>query len=468
MRMNEGAARRPSRASSILIAAVLAAIMAFWGVDPAAADVRKNDRIMAETVEERSIPATAAPSVDADHVMVVDSEGTVYFQRNVNERTHIASITKIMTAIVALENGTLSQPVTVSAKAVATGESTAGLWEGDVMTLEMALQGLLVPSGNDAAVAIAETLGERFMAETGANDAEAAFVAKMNEMAARLGMTNTLFANPHGLDSDGHEGEMYSTAADVATMSRYAMEHFPLFRQIVAQPEATLVIERFGQPLELPLVSTDELIGIFDGACGIKTGFTDQAGACFAGVCHRDGVDLFAIVLHSPTELQRFLDTRTLWEWVYDNHVAYPLAHSDEKAMMTFAGATQEVPVVAYAPAASWLDKTVKVTFAETQETVEVFTLNGNVSQRFAFDRVTGAIEVGQKMGRAEFFQANELIATADLVACEALAAPELFEIASIAWERFTAVFSGVATEASPTVINETPLIYNKQVAGFI
>ena len=81
---------------------------------------------------------------------------------------------------------------------------------------------------------------------------------------------------------------------------------------------------------------------------------------------------------------------------------------------------------------------------------------------------MTGAIEVGQKMGRAEFFQANELIATADLVACEALAAPELFEIASIAWERFTAVFSGVATEASPTVINETPLIYNKQVAGFI
>lgn len=454
------------------VAGVIALLLAFFslsgGVGEAWGDVRKSDRIMGETVEERAVPVTAAPSIDADCALVVDSEGTVYFQRNPDERTHIASITKIMTAIVALENGSLSQPITVSAAAAAVGESTAGLWEGDVMTLEMALQGLLVPSGNDAAVAIAETLGERFMDETGQNDAQAAFVAKMNETAGRLGMANTLFANPHGLDSDAHEAEMYSCASDVAAMSRYAMETFPLFRDIVAQPQATIVIERFGQPTEVVLNSTDELIGIYEGACGIKTGFTDEAGACFAGVCHRDGVDLFAIVLHSPDELQRFVDTQTLWSWVYDNHVAYPLAHSEQTTSMTFAGATREVPVVAYAPVASWVDKTVAVTFADPDEAVEVFTLNGNVSQRFSFDEVTGAIEAGQKMGSAEFYQANELIATADLVACEEVAAPDLFEIAAIAWQRFTAVFTGEATEASPAVINETPLIYNKQVTGFV
>lgn len=458
----------PSRILASVLALLLGAASLAMGADAAEADVRKSDRIMEETVEERAVPVTAAPSVDADYVMVVDSEGTVYFQRNVEERTHIASITKIMTAIVALENGELAQPITVSAAAVAVGESTAGLWEGDVMTLEMALQGLLVPSGNDAAVAIAETLGERFMAETGTQSAEAAFVAKMNETAARLGMTNTLFANPHGLDSDGHEGEMYSCAADVAVMCRYAMSSFPLFRSIVAQPQATIVLERFGEPIEVQLLSTDELIGIYEGACGIKTGFTDEAGACFAGVCHRDGVDLFAIVLHSPDELQRFVDTQTLWSWVYDNHVAYPLAHSDETASMMISGTLEEVPVVALAPAASWLDKTVEVTFADPAATVDVFTLNGNVSQRFFFDEVTGAIETGQKMGRAEFFQANELVATVDLVACEDVAAPELLEIASIAWERFTAAFTGAATVAEPTVINETPLIYNKQIAGFV
>lgn len=459
---------RASRFLTILLASLLALAWPLVGADTAAADVRKNDRIMSETVEARSIPVTAAPSIDADFAMVVDSEGTVFFQRNASEHTHIASITKIMTAIVALENGDLSQPITVSADAVAAGESTAGLWEGDVLTLEAALQGLLVPSGNDAAVAIAETLGERFMAETGQGSAVAAFVAKMNEKASELGMANTLFANPHGLDSDDHAAEMYSCAEDVATMCRYAMSTFPLFRDIVAQPQTTIVLERFGQTVEVPLKSTDELIGIYDGACGIKTGFTDEAGACFAGVCHRDGVDLFAIVLHSPNELQRFVDTQNLWNWVYDNHVAYPLAHSDETASMMLDGTTREVPVVAEAPAASWIDKTVKTTFADPDATVEVFTLNGNVSQRFTFDEVSGAIEPGQKMGSAEFFQANELIATADLIACEEVPAPELLDIVSIAWQRFMAAFTGDATEAAPAVINETPLIYNKQVTGFI
>lgn len=449
-----------------MLAVVLSATLAAPGV--AAADVRRNDFVMDQTVEARNIPPTACPSVDADYVMLVDSEDTVYFRRNIQERTHIASITKIMTALVALEDASLELPVTVSEAAVAAGESTAGFWVDDSMTLRTALYGLLIPSGNDAAIAIAEAVGENLIAETGAADAQAAFVTRMNEKAAELGMENTLFANPHGLDSDGFEGEMYSTAEDVAIMCQYAMKTYPLFREIVAQPEAMLTIERFGQPTEVLLKSTDELIGIYDGACGIKTGFTDAAGACFAGVCQRDGVYLFAIVLHAPDELQRFVDTQTLWDWVYNNHVAYPLAHSDEKASMTFAGSTQTVPVVAEVPAASWIDKTVKATFAIPDETVDVFTLNGNVSQEFVFDEVTGAIEPGRKMGTATFYQANELIATADVVAAEELPAPDFFEIVDIFCRRIIAAFTGEPTQASPVVINETPLIYNKQVLGYI
>lgn len=456
------------RRLSAVLAACLALSVSLFVPNTAFADVRRNDFIMDQTVEARTIPPTACPSVDADYVMVVDSEGTVYFRRNIQERTHIASITKIMTALVALEDASLELPVTVSADAVAAGESTAGFWEGDSMTLQTALYGLLIPSGNDAAIAIAEAVGAGLVSETGASSALQAFVIRMNDKAAELGMENTLFANPHGLDSDGFEGEMYSTAEDVAIMCQYAMSAYPLFREIVAQPEATLTIERFGQPTEVVLKSTDELIGIYQGACGIKTGFTDAAGACFAGVCQRDGVYLFAIVLHAPDELQRFVDVQTLWDWVYDNHIAYPLAHSDEKVSMTSAGSTRTVPVVAEVPAASWIDKTVKATFALPDETVNVFTLNGNVSQEFAFDDVTGAIEPGRKLGTATFYQANELIATADVVAAEELPAPDLIEIIDIFCRRIVAAFTGEPTQATPVVINETPLIYNKLVLGYI
>lgn len=456
------------RCGTVVLAFGLVLSLVCMAPSVASADVRRADLIMDQSVQARDIPPTACPSVDADYAMVVDSEGTVYFRRNIQERTHIASITKIMTAIVALESASLELPVTVSATAVAAGESTAGFWEGDAMTLRTALYGLLIPSGNDAAIAIAEAVGADLVAETGAASAQEAFVARMNDKASELGMANTLFANPHGLDSDGFEGDMYSTAEDVAIMCRYAMSTYPLFREIVAQPEARLTIERFGQPTEVVLNSTDELIGIYNGACGIKTGFTDEAGACFAGVCHRDGVDLFAIVLHSPTELQRFVDTQTLWDWVYGNHIAYPLAHSEEEVTVTLDGSSQTVPVVAEAPASSWIDKTVKATFAIPDETVDVFVLNGNVSQEFVFDEVTGAIEPGQKMGTARFYQANELIATADVVAAEELAAPDLFEIVDIFFRRISAAFTGESTQASPVVINETPLIYNKQVLGYL
>lgn len=450
-------------------AAFLIALLLAWAIPGSAlADVRRNDIVMDQSVEERTIPPTACPAIDADYVMVADSEGTVYFRRNVQEHTHIASITKVMTAIVALESASLELPVYVSAKAVEAGESSAGFWEGDEMTLRTALYGLLIPSGNDAAIAIAEAIGASHIDETGAADAQGAFVAMMNEKAAELGMENSLFSNPHGLDSDGFEGEMYSCAEDVTTMCQYAMGKYPLFREIVAQPEATVTIERFGEPTEVVLKTTDELLGIYEGACGIKTGFTDAAGACFAGVCNRDGVDLFAIVLRAPNELQRFVDTQALWDWVYDNHVAYPLAHSDEKISMTWAGETKNVPVVAEVPAASWIDKTVKATFADPDATVNVFTLNGNVSQEFVLDDVTGAIEPGRKVGRATFYQANELIATADVVAAEELAAPDVFEIIDIFCRRIVAVFTGEQTQATAVVINQTPLIYNKQVVGYI
>ena len=162
--------------------------------------MRKADVVAGETVESRGLTTSQCPSIDAKYAYVVDEDGTVYFERDPDTQTHIASVTKIMTAIVALENASLDTKITVSNEAATIGESSAALKEGDVLTLEDALKALLTSSGNDAAIAIADAVG----GSLGGTDkaAQAAFVEAMNAKAAELGCTNTIFANPHGLDFD--------------------------------------------------------------------------------------------------------------------------------------------------------------------------------------------------------------------------------------------------------------------------
>lgn len=445
------------RALGAALAALLAAVLAMPGA--AWGDVRRGDLIVGETVDQRDIPAGSCPSIDAQYAVLVDGDGTVLFGRAPDSPTHIASITKIMTAIVALEHGSLDEEVVVSEAAAAVGESSAGLWAGDKMTLEAALNGMLVPSGNDAAYAIGESLGAR-MATEGQAPLDA-FVALMNETAAKLGMDGTLFANPHGLDDGEFEAEMRSTAADVAIMSRYAMG-FDAFAAIVDQPSVVIEVQRGEEVVPIELLSTDELIGVYDGACGIKTGTTDAAGPSFAGACKRDKGDLYAIVLASSSEAQRFVDAQALYNWYYDNLVSYPLAHSDEKASMEVDGEQRDVPVVAEVACGAWPDKTVKATFADPDQAVEVFALNGNVSQAFEVDVPAGAVHVGDRLGRALFYQGNELVAEAELVACEDVAAPGLIENVSIAWSRFWDSLGGRPTTAQSVVLNDTPLIYDK------
>ena len=184
-----------------MAAGLVALALACFGVAaplsvPAHADVRKADVVMGQTVDARGLAVAQCPNVAAEYVYLTDDEGTVYFERNAQAPTQIASITKIMTAIVALENAPLDTQVVVSGNAASVGESSADLQEGDVLTLEEALSALLVPSGNDAAVAIAETVGALMDPEGGYD----AFIAAMNAKAAELGCVDTVFTNPHGLD----------------------------------------------------------------------------------------------------------------------------------------------------------------------------------------------------------------------------------------------------------------------------
>ncbi len=457
-----------SKRARIAACALALALATSLAVVPASAwaDVRKADVVYGQTVDARGLSVAQCPNIDAEYALVMDSDGTVYFERNAQSPTQIASITKIMTGVVALDAVgagvvSLDTPVTVSATAAAVGESSAGLQEGDVMDLESALKALLVPSGNDAAVAIAETVGAKLGGTSSADGAMDAFVAAMNAKAQELGCTDSVYENPHGLDFDAYEGNLHSTAEDIAKTVRYAMTN-ETFRNIVGGGSTDIQVQREGQKADIFLETTDGFFDIYDYAIGVKTGVTSLAGPSFAGAANNGQKELYAIVIHSTSEGQRFVDAKNLCEWVYEHQVAYQLANSSQTVDMNGT----QVPVAAEVAHAAWIDKTVKATLQDPAAAVEIFDLNGNVSQTLSFDELTADVHVGDKVGTITFKQRNQVIATMDLVAAEDVAAPNFFEGIGIWWDRLLRGFSGQPQVAQSVTLNETPLVVDKTAAA--
>lgn len=443
--------------------------LGFGFAAPAAyADVRKADVIYGVSVDSRGLSVAQCPSIDAEYALVMDSEGTVYFERNAADSTQIASITKIMTALVALESAPLDTVVTTSARAATVGESSASLAEGDTMTLEIALKALLLSSGNDAAIAIAESVGRVIAGDAALSDEDAydVFVERMNARAAELGCTDTVFENPHGLDDGIWQGSHHSCAADVGIMAQAVMKN-DTFRSIVATPSTTIDVTRAdGSLASLYLESTDEMLkNGFDGACGIKTGFTALAGWSFAGAANREGVEMYAIVIHSTSEAQRFTDAQTLLDWVYEHTGDYRLVNTSQTAASDVNGSSADVPVVAEVAHTEWIDRTVKATVADPDQVIDIFDLNGNISQSVEYDELTGNVHAGDKIGTLTFKQRNSVMATVDLIAAEDVNAPDLFEGIGVWWDRLFRGFSGQSTVAESVLYNETPLVVDKTSA---
>ena len=407
------------------------------------ADVRQDDQVAEKTVADRGLDDSQCPDIAAERVYVVGQDGTVYFQRNDSDTAPIASVTKVMTALVALENSSLDYTVTVSETAANIGESSANLQAGDTMTLEDALKALMIPSGNDAAQAIAESVGAQ-LADDPSNpeNCTQAFVDAMNAKAVELGMEDTLFTNPHGLDDEGFESDQHSCAKDVSLMCAAAMKSED-FRAVVSGQFNSCTVTRDGAQESIELESTDELIGTYEGTCGIKTGFTDAAGGCFAGANNRDGQDLYAIVLGSTDEETRFSDTTELWDWVYANTIEFPLCNS-EKTVSDQAG--KEVPLLAKVSCTSWIDKTVDATLADPEATLELFTLKGDVTQTVDFETLEGTVNAGDKVGSVTYKQDGETLATLDLVAAQTVEGPKWYESVGIWFKR---LFGGITGEPS-------------------
>ena len=232
--------------------------------------------------------AAAAILMDAD-------SGRVLYEQNADSRMLIASTTKILTALVAIREGDLSDIVTIKREAVLTEGSSMYLKEGEKLTLETLLYGLMLCSGNDAAVAIADHVG----------GSQAGFAKLMNETARELGMENSSFANPNGLDAEDH----YSTARDMARLACAAVENETLLR-IVSTRSVTIG----GRTM----TNHNKLLQYLDGCLGLKTGYTRAAGRTLVSCAERNGQRLVAVTLQDGND---WADHQALYEYGF---AAYP------------------------------------------------------------------------------------------------------------------------------------------------
>jgi D-alanyl-D-alanine carboxypeptidase len=237
------------------------------------------------------------PEVSAQAALVLDdASGEVLYEKASDVPLAPASLTKIATAVIALEEADLDHPVVVDVDSRTMWRSTVmGLTPGDRFTLRDLLYGMMLPSGNDAALAIGRYL----------SGSDAAFVDEMNALAERLGLRDTHFANPHGLSARGH----LTSARDLAVLSRYAMS-LPEFARIVgtAQWQA-----QGSRPIVLYNINT--FLFTYAGADGLKTGYTRSAGPTLAASARRGTQRLFVILLNAP---QRETDARSLMDWAFD------------------------------------------------------------------------------------------------------------------------------------------------------
>ncbi len=225
---------------------------------------------------------------------------SVLFEKDGYSKTPMASTTKIMTAIVAIENSKLTDIVQISPKAASTGGSTLGINKNSKLTMETLLYGLLMRSGNDCAVAIAEHIS--------GNVSE--FANLMNEKAKSLNLNNTHFVTPHGLDATEH----YTTAYDLALLTDYALKN-ETFSKIVKTQNTTISMDGYSKSIN----NTHELLGYLDGVYGVKTGFTGNAGRCLVTACKRNNLDIIIVILGADTKKIRTTDTINLINYVYNN-----------------------------------------------------------------------------------------------------------------------------------------------------
>ncbi len=252
----------------------------------------------------RAEASDAAPDTSAASMILYHApSGRVLASKDPDKSMRMASTTKLMTALVALEAGDLASEIEILPEWTAVEGSSMNLKAGERYSLQELLTGLLLASGNDAALAIAESV----------SGSEAAFVARMNARAAELGMSHTHFANPHGLDGEDH----YSTARDLAVLMGCVLEQDTL-RSILGM--------RIASVRENVYVNHNRLLGRCEGMTGGKTGYTKAAGRCLVSSCCRDGLELICVTLSDPDDWQ---DHQAMYDWGFARFRSFSVSEID-------------------------------------------------------------------------------------------------------------------------------------------
>ncbi len=328
------------------------------------------------------IPAYAAPeNVSAVSAIVIEAQtGTVLWEHNSREKRAMASTTKIMTALLTIEAGDLDREFTVDPLAIMVEGTSMGLREGDRVSRRDLLYGILLPSGNDAANAAAVSV----------SGSMTAFVKLMNSRARELGLNDTHFATPSGLDAEGH----YTTACDLARLAAYALRD-DTFREIVGCASAD--VEFGNPPYKRTLYNSNKMLKRYDGAIGVKTGFTDNARRCLVSAAERDGATLVAVTLNAPDDWN---DHTKMLDYGFTQVRAYPMETSCAEKVAV-AGTGQSVGVYAH-----------KTTLALTTEQ------RTKLTRRVLLPGfVYGSVERGDKLGEMIFLIDGEVVGRVPLFA---------------------------------------------------
>lgn len=330
------------------------------------------------------------PETNGKAVILMDfHSGRVLYERNSNLRLPPASLTKIMTGLLAVENGNLDQKVTISEYAASIPECTIYLEPNEVLTRMELLYAAMLPSANDASTALAESIA----------GSEANFIDRMNQRANELGLKNTHFVNPHGLEDKEH----YSSAYDLALIAREALK-YPVFKDVVST-KRTVIPWASREDEDRILLNQNRLLSRYEGAIGVKTGYTRQAGNCVVGAAQRGSTVLIAVSMNSPTVYE---DLQQMLDYGFENYKTVAVGSVEEisKEVKVIKG---ESPTVKAVPADSLK---VAVTDEEVLHLTYVINLEPNVN---------APIEKGDVLGTCELYLKGEHIKSIDIVASQSI-----------------------------------------------
>lgn len=346
---------------------------------------------------------TAPVALTSEAAVLMEAQtGTVIYEKNPDVQMSPASITKIMTLVLiyeALENGTikLDNQVVTSAHAKSMGGSQVFLEEGEIQTVETLIKCIVIASGNDASVAMAEYVA----------GSEDAFVAMMNDKAAELGMKNTHFTDCCGLtDSDDH----YTTAKDVALMAREMVVHHPQISQY-----ATIWMENITHVTgkgssEFGLTNTNKLLKMANNfeVTGLKTGSTSKAGCCFCATAKKDNIDLIAVVMDAPDYKTRFLEAQQLLNYGYANCRYYEDQNPPQLTVMPVRKGVKDFIELSYKEKFSY------VSFQGED-------LSGITSEINLQEVLTAPFEAGTRVGTIEYYLNGSAIGQVDIITAEGM-----------------------------------------------